>query len=296
MKKFSNVKLKEIRLSKNLTQAKVAKAIGVSEVTYGLWEKGKFIPSQLNQKKLIKFFDCYNGELFEEVHSLNEEEAGEYVFDFKKLKKRRLELKLTKKDVASKINVLWNTYNLWEEGACVPKEDNIEKLCDVLGFNKDELLIKVENTEKLEFNNLKLKEARLRLNLSQEEFAEKLGISFVTYGLWERGKFTPTQENIEKIKNTLNLSENDLFVKKENKIEAVNRQSFNFNKEELTRLRVEFNETQTELAIFLGVTLSTVTKWERGDRKPSINKIKKIAKHYATSKEEIKEIMNRLMN
>lgn len=37
----------------------------------------------------------------------------------------------------------------------------------------------------------KIKEARTRLNLSQEKFAAKLGVSFSSVNRWEKGKFFP---------------------------------------------------------------------------------------------------------
>ncbi len=46
-----------------------------------------------------------------------------------------------------------------------------------------------------------LKQARTRLNLSQEGFAQKLGISFSTYNAWESGKRPPAFEGIARLKD-----------------------------------------------------------------------------------------------
>lgn len=39
-----------------------------------------------------------------------------------------------------------------------------------------------------------LKEYREKVFLTQEEFAQKLGVSYVTLNRWENGKFEPTMK------------------------------------------------------------------------------------------------------
>lgn len=50
-----------------------------------------------------------------------------------------------------------------------------------------------------------LKEARLKIGLSQENFARIIGVTSGTYNRWERGVFKPHPLCIEKIKNILKL-------------------------------------------------------------------------------------------
>ena len=50
-----------------------------------------------------------------------------------------------------------------------------------------------------------LKEYREKVFLTQEEFARKLGISYVTLNRWENGKFEPTMKMKRKL--------NKLFIK-----------------------------------------------------------------------------------
>jgi transcriptional regulator with XRE-family HTH domain len=38
----------------------------------------------------------------------------------------------------------------------------------------------------------RIKSLRLKLNLTQEQFAQKVGVSFSTVNEWERGKRTPS--------------------------------------------------------------------------------------------------------
>ena len=57
----------------------------------------------------------------------------------------------------------------------------------------------------MEFSE-RLKELRKKANFTQVEVAEKLGISQPAYASWERGAKKPTQENLVKIAQVLNVS------------------------------------------------------------------------------------------
>lgn len=52
----------------------------------------------------------------------------------------------------------------------------------------------------------RLKELRKQARLTQVEIAEKLGISQPAYASWERGTKKPTQENLIKIAQILNVT------------------------------------------------------------------------------------------
>ena len=48
----------------------------------------------------------------------------------------------------------------------------------------------------LTFSRERIHEIRLRLGLSQEGFARKLGVSLTAVGCWERGKYGPGSRRI----------------------------------------------------------------------------------------------------
>ena len=56
MSKFSEV-LKELRTSRNVTQAELAKAIGVSASTIGMYEKGEREPNFETEEKIADYFN-----------------------------------------------------------------------------------------------------------------------------------------------------------------------------------------------------------------------------------------------
>ena len=57
----------------------------------------------------------------------------------------------------------------------------------------------------MEFSE-RLKELRKQAHLTQVELAGKLGVGQSSYADWERGKKKPTQENLVKIAQVLNVS------------------------------------------------------------------------------------------
>mgnify|MGYP000115225084 CR=1 FL=1 len=72
----------------------------------------------------------------------------------------------------------------------------------------------------------RLKELRKQAHLTQVELAKRLGIGQSSYADWERGKKKPTQENLVKISQVLNVSidylvGNSYEVVKENELDNV---------------------------------------------------------------------------
>ena len=57
----------------------------------------------------------------------------------------------------------------------------------------------------MEFSE-RLKELRKQAHLTQVELAKRLGIGQSSYADWERGKKNPTQENLIKLAQILNVS------------------------------------------------------------------------------------------
>lgn len=60
-------------------------------------------------------------------------------------------------------------------------------------------------------NTLKLKEFRQKMNLSQREIAEMLGIAQPYYWKWETGRSFPNAKQILKFCEIFNCTPNDLF-------------------------------------------------------------------------------------
>ena len=63
----------------------------------------------------------------------------------------------------------------------------------------------------------RLKELRKQAHLTQVELAKRLGIGQSSYADWERGKKKPTQDNLVKIAQVLNVSVDYLVGSSEEK-------------------------------------------------------------------------------
>ena len=59
--------------------------------------------------------------------------------------------------------------------------------------------------------NIKLKLARVEKGLSQQQLAERVGVTRQTIGLIEKGKYNPTLNLCIKIAKVLDRTLNDLF-------------------------------------------------------------------------------------
>lgn len=72
----------------------------------------------------------------------------------------------------------------------------------------------------MEFSE-RLKDLRKQAGLTQVDVAEKLGISQPAYASWERGAKKPTQENLVKIAQILNVSVDYLVGNSEEKADEL---------------------------------------------------------------------------
>lgn len=89
----------------------------------------------------------------------------------------------------------------------------------------------------------RLKESRKQARLTQVEIAEVLGISQPAYASWERGTKKPTQENLVKIAQILNVSVDYLVGNSEEKADELH------NIELLFRMNSK-GLTEAEKAVF----------------------------------------------
>ena len=107
----------------------------------------------------------------------------------------------------------------------------------------------------MEFSE-RLKELRKQAHLTQVELASKLGIVQSSYADWERGKKKPTQENLVKIAQILNVSVDYLVGNSEERTDELDNIEllFRMNSEGLTEEEkeifkkelIEFMEERTK--------------------------------------------------
>lgn len=113
----------------------------------------------------------------------------------------------------------------------------------------------------------RLRGARVGMGLSQEQLAQDLGVSPMAVRDWEIGAKRPTRANAAKVEMWLrDGSRFDASPKVYEDDTELDRGQF---KVYVLRLRVRHRMSQDQLAEELGVTTTTVCKWERGHCVPT---------------------------
>jgi transcriptional regulator with XRE-family HTH domain len=107
------------------------------------------------------------------------------------LRKRRLDLKLTQKDVAEKLGVDKTTVQFWENNRVKPSLRLIPKIIEFLGYDPYETIPMSLGEEIITF--------RRRHGFSQKKLAHLLGIDLTTICSWERGKNQPSKRLLDRL-------------------------------------------------------------------------------------------------
>jgi transcriptional regulator with XRE-family HTH domain len=101
------------------------------------------------------------------------------------IKVRRLDLKLTKRQLSLKFNVSDVTIYLWEKNRVKPSLTQIPKIIEFLG--RDPFSKTAENIGD------KIREYRRVRGLTQKKLAAQLGVDQTTLAGWESGEHRPTK-------------------------------------------------------------------------------------------------------
>ena len=102
------------------------------------------------------------------------------------IRKRRLDLGLLQKDVASLIGVSKATIYNWEANEASPQIHHLPKIIEFLGYNASPASRSISE---------KLLVARRLLGLTQKAMAKRLGIDPTTLERWEAGKSNPSAKS-----------------------------------------------------------------------------------------------------
>ncbi|MDP2912580.1 MAG: helix-turn-helix transcriptional regulator [Candidatus Omnitrophota bacterium] len=108
------------------------------------------------------------------------------------IKTRRLDLKLTKRQLSLKFHVDDTTIYLWEKNKVQPSLAQIPKIIEFLG--RDPFEKETENIGE------KLREYRRVHGLSQKKLAEQLGVDQTTLAGWEKGKHRTRKRLLDTLK------------------------------------------------------------------------------------------------
>lgn len=107
------------------------------------------------------------------------------------IRKRRLELKLLQKDVATYIGVTEEAVTYWETGFAIPQIQYAPKVIAFLGYNPYHFETGTLGGQIWYY--------RLLHGLSHKKLGKLLGVDAATISTWEANKFKPNKENLETI-------------------------------------------------------------------------------------------------
>lgn len=121
-----------------------------------------------------------------------------------------------------------------------------------------------------------LKELRKKLNLTQQEISDKLGISRTSYTRYELGEREPDNTTLVKIANFFNVSVDYLLGNVNGRDSSVDDRPSSFG-DNLKKIRNLKKLSQAELSQLLNVSQQTVGSWEVNRTTPTPEMIKKVA-------------------
>ena len=134
-----------------------------------------------------------------------------------------------------------------------------------------------------------IKRRRLILGMSCKELAHAVGCGYVAIYSWENGANLPSARMIPKLAMALNVTETDLFHPSDSVEVPMNKPGKLDRRvvQEIKRLRLSREITQEEFAEKVGVTWSTVARWETGEVAPAIKYLPKFAEILGVSEQDL---------
>lgn len=132
---------------------------------------------------------------------------------------------ISQKALAETIGVSESSVSQWVKGAKVPRADKIDKICDVLGCKRSDLVdeptenkYSINNSNDLSsgMSQTELFARNLRIylsynNLKQSDLCKKFGVSSAAVSDWCNAKKMPQTKKLADIAEYLSVQVNDLF-------------------------------------------------------------------------------------
>lgn len=190
--------LKNLRLSRHLTQQDMADALGCSTPTYNRYETGERRPSIPVLKQLSQLLDVPVDSLISDSAPKSSDLFGP------RLTALRHERNLTRLDVSESLGVNQFTLRNYEIGTRQPDHDFLMKAADFYGVSVDFLLGHAGDSDESSMNTFRMH--RLSAGLSQKQAALEIGVKQPSMCAWETGKAYPTYENLLAMAQLYNVS------------------------------------------------------------------------------------------
>lgn len=251
------------------TKAEFAEKIGVCRFSVIKWCSGVSAPSAKSTEKIKAVLGFFPEEQSEKKPR-KKWQSKKYQQD--PFIKALQVAGLTKTEFAEKIGVGYSTLLKWISGREKPRDDNVKKIKEALGFYPWE-----QKEGRTPFERA-MKEA----GITPKELAEKIGVSVNAVMLWKRGDVAPSYENAEKIREAFGFwpEETEENLKTERPYEAFGKL--------LKNLRENADEYKgrggvKKASAALGMTATELSKYESGRGIPSKKRLLSICKLYGAN-------------
>ena len=214
-------RIKQVREIAGLTQVEYGKRLGVAGNTVTNYENGMRKPSNAIIIAICREFGISekwlrtgNGDMFEdtkrtkEVENINE-----------RMKHLRIALHLSQEAFGAKLGIMGASVSLVESGKRNVSNQVITAVCREFNVNKiwlttgnGDMFENVERTEEVGNINERIKHLRIALHLSQETFAERIGLKGSAISHLENGRRGITRQNINSICREFGVNESWLLT------------------------------------------------------------------------------------
>lgn len=129
-----------------------------------------------------------------------------------------------------------------------------------------------------------LKGLMVKNRVSHGELADAIGASRATITNYVKGKYTPSQQTLEKIASYLNVSPKEFFEDETEYIPFIEASDTAFSTA-LSSLMKDTNVTQEQLAKHIGVSRQTINYYVHGKIMPKKDAMEKICKYFGKDME-----------
>ncbi|WKG34822.1 helix-turn-helix domain-containing protein [Lactococcus lactis] len=126
--------LKTLRKKNSLTQKELAEKVGVKQNSYANWENGNREP---NIEMLVRIADYFDVSLDYLLGGKMKNITEEFSLCLKKL---RMKIKLSQKQIAEELKISQQQYSKWEGGIITPNAETLVRLADYFDVSVDYLL------------------------------------------------------------------------------------------------------------------------------------------------------------
>ncbi|MFP4029524.1 MAG: helix-turn-helix domain-containing protein [Candidatus Brocadiia bacterium] len=188
-KRFGQKDVKQLRDKLGLTQEQMGEQLGVSSAAVGHWESGKTNPGRAAQKTLRDLARRKPEQPEEAEEEIGSKTGTDKQFDAENIRAMRKEAGLSQKEMAAELEISSRTVSNWETGSTSPTGKALEAL--------REWSESCEEKTGEELTGDDIRTLRDEMDLTQKQFAERLGVTATTVGNWETGNTSHRGENRE---------------------------------------------------------------------------------------------------